>query len=209
MRLISTTDPSWLEGALSALREGGVVALPTETVYGLAASLRTPAGVSRIFRLKGRTPDKALPLQAASVEQAEAWGFRLGEGARRLARALWPGPLTLILARPEACPPWFAPGSATLGLRIPSHPAALSLLRAWGEPLAVTSANRSEEPECLDGASVASLFADEDDLLVVEAGLVSGGTPSTVVDATGVEPKILREGPIARDRIEEVWHGTG
>jgi L-threonylcarbamoyladenylate synthase len=209
MRLISTTDPSWLEVALSALREGVVVAIPTETVYGLAAPLRDPEGVASIFRLKGRAADKALALQVATEETAEGWGFRLGEGANRLARAFWPGPLTVILARPGTCPAWLAPRSATLGLRIPSHPAALSLLRAWGEPLAVTSANRSEEPECLDGASVASLFADEDDLLVVEAGLVSGGTPSTVVDATGVEPKILREGPIARDRIEEVWHGTG
>ena len=209
MRLVSTSSVGWLEEALAVLREGGLVALPTETVYGLAASLRTPAAVSRIFRLKNRAPDKALPLQVASVEQAEGWGFRLDGGARRLARAFWPGPLTLVLPRPRACPSWFAPGSPALGLRIPDHPAALSLLVAWGEPLAVTSANRSGEPGCLDGASVAALFPREPLLLAIDAGRAAGGVASTVVNATGAEPGILREGPIARDRVEEVWHGRG
>lgn len=209
MWLVSTSSVGWLEEALAVLRGGGVVALPTETVYGLAASLRTPDGVSRIFRLKGRAPDKALPLQVASVEQAEGWGFRLDGGASRLARALWPGPLTLVLPRPHACPAWFAPGSPALGLRVPDHPATLAVLEAWGDPLAVTSANRSGEPSCLDGASVAALFPREPLLMVIDAGRSPGGVASTVVDATGAEPRVLREGPVQRDRIEEVWHGEG
>lgn len=209
MRLLSAQDPSWLEEALTTLREGGVVAIPTETVYGLAASLRQGEGVSRIIRLKGRSPEKALPLQTGSLEAALRWGFRFSEGALNLARVFWPGPVTLVLGRPAACPAWFAPGSPTLGLRVPDHPVALALLEAWSEPLAVTSANRSREPECLDGASVARLFSGGNPPLVIDAGPVPGGVPSTVVDATGAEPTFLRAGPVNRERIEEAWHGKG
>jgi tRNA threonylcarbamoyl adenosine modification protein (Sua5/YciO/YrdC/YwlC family) len=207
MRVISTADENWLHEALAHLGRGLVVALPTETVYGVAALLR-PDAVERIYTLKGRAADKALPLQTDSLERAVGWGFRLSPGACRLAAGLWPGPLTLLLGRPANCPSWFAPGAGLIALRIPYHPVVAALLAAAGEPLAVTSANLSGEAECLDGAAVARAFASEEDLLIVDGGPSPGGAASTVVDASGSEPKIVREGPILRTMIEEVWHGA-
>ena len=206
MRRVSADVEGWLDEALKTLLDGGVVALPTETVYGLAAGIESPAGQERVCAIKGRPAEKPLPLQAASVEMALAWGFRFGDGAARLGRAFWPGPFTLVLPRPATCPLWFAPGNRALALRVPGHSVALALLKAWGRPLAVTSANRTGEPACLDGASVADLLSSEPGLFVIDAGAVSGGLPSTVVDATGGEPVILREGPIALAEILEAWH---
>jgi L-threonylcarbamoyladenylate synthase len=207
MRRLPWDFAGWLDAALKTLSGGGVVGVPTETVYGLAAGMGFPAGPERLCAIKRRPPEKAFPLQTATVEAAAAWGFALGEGPARLARVFWPGPLTLVLPRPPKCPPWFAPGHERLALRIPAHPVTLALLAAWGAPLAVTSANRTGEPECLDGASVASLFASEEDLLVIDAGVIPGGRPSTVVDAAGEEPVLLREGGIGMAHIVEVWHG--
>jgi|WetSurMetagenome_2_1015567.scaffolds.fasta_scaffold21495_4 L-threonylcarbamoyladenylate synthase len=207
MRMIPTADENWLHEALSHLRRGLVVALPTETVYGAAVLLR-PDAVERVFALKGRTAEKALPLQTDSLDRATGWGFQLSTGARRLAGRCWPGPLTLLLERPSNCPSWFAPGSSLVALRIPDHPVVAALLAAAGEPLAVTSANLSGEPECLDAGAVARAFTGEEDLLVVDGGPSPGGVASTVVDASGTEPRILREGPISRAAIDEAWHGA-
>lgn len=207
MRFISTADPRWLDEALAHLRQGLVVALPTETVYGVASLLR-PDAVDGIFALKGRAAEKALPLQTDSVERALAWGFTLSAPARRLADRFWPGPLTLLLERPARCPGWFAPGSRLIALRVPDHPDVARLLGAAGEPLAVTSANPSGGPECLDAAEVARIFQDAADLLVVDGGIAPGGVASTVVDASGPEPRVVRAGPIAREAIEEAWHGA-
>ncbi len=204
MRLIATADPRWLDEALAHLGRGLVVALPTETVYGLASLLR-PEAVDGIFALKGRAAEKALPLQTDSVERALAWGFTLSAPARRLAERFWPGPLTLLLGRPARCPRWFAPGSRLIALRVPDHPIVGALLRAAGEPLAVTSANPSGEPECLDSAEVARMFAHAANLLVVDGGHAPGGVASTVVDASGPEPRVMRVGPIRQAAIEEAW----
>jgi L-threonylcarbamoyladenylate synthase len=207
MRVLTTTDAAWLDAALAHLRDGGVVALPTETVYGLAAALHRPEGVERIFALKGRPEEKALPWQAASLPQAEAAGFRFSGPARRVAERFWPGPLTLVLPRPASCPPWFAPDSRAVALRIPDHGVALALLEGHGDALAVTSANRSRERECLDAHEVGAVFADVLDLLVIDGGAAPGGVPSTVVDASGEEPVLLREGSLAFALIREVWRG--
>lgn len=207
MRLIPTSDDCWLHEALAHLRDGLVVALPTETVYGLACTLR-PDAVERIYALKGRPAEKALPLQTGSLQSAERWDFSLSPAARRLAERFWPGPLTLLLDRPERCPAWFAPDSRLVALRIPDHPVMAELLEALGEPLAVTSANPSGEAERLDAGAVAKAFSHEEDLLVLDGGPSPGGVASTVVDASGSEPAVLREGPIPKSAIDEVWHGA-
>jgi L-threonylcarbamoyladenylate synthase len=207
MRVISTADGSWLREALEHLGMGLVVALPTETVYGVAALLR-PEAVERVYTLKGRAAEKALPWQVDSLERALASGFDMSSPARRLAERFWPGPLTLLLKRPSCCPSWFAPDSPLIALRIPDHPVIAALLRAAGEPLAVTSANRSGQPECLDAEAVAMTFVETDGLLVLDGGPAPGGIASTVVDASGSEPKIVREGTIPRARIDEVWDGA-
>jgi len=206
VRILGTQGAGWIEEARTHLEAGGVLALPTETVYGLAASLTDPRGVERIFDLKGRPQEKLLPLQMDSLARVRAWGFPLSAGAERLALAFWPGPLTLVLPRPPRCPPWFAPGGITLAVRVPDHPVALRVLALAEAPLAVTSANLSGEPPCLDAAAVARAFPGAP-LLVLDGGRAPGGLPSTVVAATGEEPVVLREGPIGSARIREVWRG--
>jgi len=209
VRRISLDDPSWVEEALLHLKSGRVLALPTETVYGLAGALDTPAAVSRIVALKGRPEDKALPLQMASAEAARGFGFEFSPPARKLADRFWPGPLTLVLPRPVGLPEWYAPGVPTAALRVPGHGAARTLLEKWGFPLAVTSANRSGCREAVSAREVEEIFAGTPDLLVVDGGDAPGGSASTVVDATGPSPVVLRTGPVSRQRIEEVWHGRG
>ncbi len=204
MRTLDAPSAGWLEEALAHLRAGKVVALPTETVYGLASAL-DPRGIERIYGLKGRAPEKALPLQVDSVERAVEVGFEFSAPARRLAERFWPGPLTLLLNRPQRCPAWFAQGALLMALRIPGHPVVLELIRAAGEPLAVTSANRSGKPECLHAGDVERAFEGAGDLLVLDGGAAPGGVASTVVDASGPEPRVVREGPIAPSEILHAW----
>lgn len=206
MRILDSRSEDWLEETLTHLRGGKVVALPTETVYGLAARL-DPAGVNRLFTLKGRASEKALPLQVDSLDNALTWGFDLSAPARRLAEHFWPGPLTLLLNRPERCPSWFAPDTSLVALRIPAHLLVLELLGAIGEPLAVTSANRSGNPACLHAGDVVRAFEGADDLLVLDGGRAPGGIASTVVDASGTDPLVEREGPIADSEIFRAWRG--
>lgn len=206
METLLPLDPGWVERALRHLFRGGVVALPTDTTYGLAASLEGPAGMEKIFRLKGRPPEKALPLLLPSLSRAEGLGFRFSAGAKRLALRFWPGPLTLVLKRPPSLPSWFAPGLPTAAVRVPGHGVALALLEATGW-LAVTSANRSGGREALTASEVKAAFLGDKDLLVVDGGAAPGGRPSTVVDAAGESPRILRRGALSERELEEVWHG--
>lgn len=207
-RILAAGNPSaFVPTALEVLRRSGVVAIPTETVYGLAASLFNSLGVKRIFALKGRPGARPLPVQFASRESAEAFGFRFTEGALRLAKVFWPGPLTLVLDRPSASPPWFAPDAGALAVRVPDHPVALALLRAFGHPLAVTSANASGEPPALEAPEVFAAFPEAEDLLVLDGGRCPGGAASVVVDARGPAPSLLRAGPISLRTIEEAWTG--
>lgn len=206
MKTVRPSDPRWMDITLAHLNRGGVVALPTDTVYGLAVSLEGSEGTAKILRLKGRPAEKALPVLVPSLSRAEAYGFSFSPGARRLALRYWPGPLTLVLRRPPSLPAWFAPAFSTVAIRVPGHPAALALLEAAGL-LAVTSANRSGCPEALTASEVAAEFSGEEDLVVVDGGPSPGGRASTVVDATGEAPRILRGGPLSKAELEEVWYG--
>lgn len=205
-RLLSAADPAtYLPVAIEILGRGGVVALPTETVYGLAASPFDPAGVGRVFSLKGRPVERPLPLLAASLAAVRAFGLTLTAGACRLAARFWPGPLTLVLDRPPGLPPWFAPGSGTIAVRVPDHPVALALLAGIGFPLAVTSANPSGRMPALEASEVLAAFPGADDLLVLDGGRSPGGEASTVVDGRGPLPSILRRGPIFFESLREAW----
>ena len=207
MRILDSRSEGWLEETLTHLRGGGVVALPTETVYGLAVRL-DPVAVDHLYDLKGRAFDKALPLQMDSVERALDWGFEFSAPARCLVEHFWPGPLTLLLNRPKQCPAWFAPDDPLVALRIPDHLVVLELLGAAGEPLAVTSANRSGQSECLSAGDVVRVFEGADDLLVLDGGTAPGGMASTVVDASDLEPRVVREGPIGWTEIIRYWRGV-
>ncbi len=202
--------PEWLTRAADHLRTGRVVALPTETVYGLACCAFRQEGVERLFELKSRSEMKPLPVQVDSLRTALAAGFTFSPAVLRLARTFWPGPVTLVLERPASIPSWYAPESEAVALRIPDHAAALALLAEMGDPLAVTSANRSGEPPLTEAAAIAEAFRGEEDLLILDDGPSPRGLASTVMDVTGPgEPRLVREGPVSLETLLAVWRGSG
>jgi L-threonylcarbamoyladenylate synthase len=200
--------------ATRVLEEGGLVALPTDTVYGIAVALSTPGGIERLFAAKARPPDKAIGLLLAGVEQAAEIGV-LSDAATALARAFWPGGITLVVPRradrqlPAALTGGAdAPGAiTTVGLRVPDHEAPRAIAAAVG-PLPTTSANRSGEPELADAGEIEDQLGDALDL-IVDGGPASGGPPSTVVDTTGEEVRILRAGAVSIEDIGRALQSGG
>jgi L-threonylcarbamoyladenylate synthase len=196
--------------AARALEAGGIVAFPTDTVYGIAVALDTPSGIERLFAAKQRPPDKAIALLLADADQAATIG-ELSAPATALARTFWPGGLTLVVARRAdvILPP--ALGGlgtiATVGLRVPDHEAPRALARAVG-PLPTTSANRSGEPEARDAAELEALLGHALDV-ILDGGAASGGPASTVVDTTTEPLHILREGGIPAEAINRCLASAG
>jgi L-threonylcarbamoyladenylate synthase len=187
-----------VERAASALASGGMVAFPTDTVYGLGVSAWNAEAIDRIYAAKGRPAERALPVLLSDPEEIDRVCRQLPAAALRLARAFWPGPLTIVIARRAELPANLGPGS-TVGVRVPDHESARRLLRAAG-PLAVTSANRSGEAPSLSAAEVVTSLGGRIDL-VLDGGPSPGGVPSTVVDCTGAEIYLWRQGPISRAEI--------
>jgi L-threonylcarbamoyladenylate synthase len=184
----------------AALREGRLVAFPTETVYGLGANACSGAAVSSIFAAKQRPTDNPLIVHVeslAAAEQVTAWISPL---ARELAARWWPGPLTLVLEADPSVPAVTTGGLATVAVRVPAHPVALALLRAAAIPIAAPSANRSGRPSPTSAEHVIADLGDAVDL-VVDGGPCAVGLESTVVDARGDAPVILREGAITREDL--------
>jgi len=193
----STVKVADLAAAAARLRQGGIVAFPTDTFYGLAVDPCSDAAVRALFSLKGRAPAAAIPLIAASLAQVEAW-CELGPASRALAAAFWPGPLSLICDAPSAVAVAVHGGRRTVAIRVPDHPVARALAEAFGAPVTATSANRSGEP----AASRASDVPWPDDaVLVIDAGPTAGGAPSTIVDARASAPVLVRDGAIAWSRV--------
>ncbi len=194
--------------AVEVLRDGGIVALPTDTVYGIAVSLATPGGVERLFHVKQRPPDKAVMLLLDDAAQAAAAG-RMTPAATALATACWPGGLTVVVPqRPEVrWPAALTGGSATIGLRVPDHDAPRALARAVG-PLPTTSANVSGAQEAADAAGIVAQLGEAIDL-VLDGGAAPGGPASTIVDCTGERPVILRIGAVSPERVAAVLAAAG
>lgn len=183
--------------AIEALRAGRLVALPTDTVYGLSVALDAPDGIGRLFAAKRRPPEKGVVLLLADHRQAEEVAL-LDAAAHVLAAAFWPGGLTLVVRqRPDVrLPAALTGGAPTIGLRLPAHECPRALARALG-PLPVTSANRSGEPDAIDAAGVLAQLGDATDFeLVLDGGPVRGGVPSSVVDCSTGSPRLLRAGAI-------------
>jgi L-threonylcarbamoyladenylate synthase len=189
--------------AVAILRSGGIVAFPTDTVYGIAVSIDTPGGIERLFHVKHRPLDKAIALLLADAAQATELGA-LSAGAQALAEAYWPGPLTLVLrANAEArLPDVLSGGAATVGVRLPDHPTPRALAAAVG-PLPTTSGNRSGLPDPLDAASVAESLGEGVDL-ILDGGTTPGVRPSTVVDTTTDPPAVLRVGLIDEASVRAI-----
>lgn len=198
-------DP--VEPLRELLRRGGVLAIPTESSYGLGADPRNRKGVEAIYRIKGREPRKALPVVVADLEQLADLGIDADLSILKPLSACWPGPLTVVLpikrpiARPDEIPA--AAGEPTLAVRIPGHEGLRSLLAALGHGLTATSANRSGRKPVLDPEGAADLLAGED-AMVVDGGVLPGGPPSTLVAIVEAGPVVLRTGKFPVERLREV-----
>jgi L-threonylcarbamoyladenylate synthase len=198
-------DSAALERAASILRAGGLVAFPTETVYGLGAAAFDAAAVRAVFAAKGRPADNPLIVHVASVEALTAVAAEVPLLARELAERWWPGPLTVVVPAHPDLPPETTGGLDTVGVRMPDHPVALGLLRRAGMPVAAPSANRSGRPSPTTAAHVVADLGTSVNL-VLDGGSCGVGVESTVVDARGSMPVVLREGGVTR---EDLGIGSG
>jgi L-threonylcarbamoyladenylate synthase len=195
--------PELLKRAVEILQRGGVIALPTETVYGLAANAEDELAVRRIFAIKGRPATHPLIIHLAGVEALPDWASYIPQEARRLADAFWPGPLTLVLPRTPRATDAVTGGQDTVALRVPAHPVALAVLRALGGGLAAPSANRFGRVSPTTAAHVCQDLGDEVDL-VVDGGPCTVGVESTIVDLSSGPPVILRPGGLPAEELERV-----
>jgi len=192
-----------LSGAVDALKRGGLVAFPTETVYGLGADASNPKAVARLYAVKRRPLDHPVIVHFASAQDAFTWAREVPEQARLLARHFWPGPLTLILKRSDRAKDFVTGAQDNVGLRVPSHPVAHELLTLFKGGVAAPSANRFGLVSPTTAAHVrADLGADVD--LVLEGGPSEVGIESTIVDLSGRVPVLLRPGRISKEQLEQV-----
>lgn len=196
MTELLAADAGGLARAAELLREGAVVAFPTDTVYGVGVSTAHPERLPALFELKRRPLDRRIPILLADLSQVGP-DIVVDERAQALAERFWPGALTVVLPGAE--------GRASQAFRAPDHPVALDLIRAAG-PIFATSANISDEPDTLGADEVLIAFAtSQDDLAaVVDGGAVPGGVASTVLDLSVAPARILREGPVGRRELAEV-----
>jgi len=196
-----------IPAAVTHLARRGIIAYPTETVYGLGSIASAPA-VDRLAALKRREPGKPFLLLVSSRRMLQAVGLRLTDAAERFAAAFWPGPLTLALPGGEGVLPDTLRGpEGGIAARWTSHPGALQLIQTLGSPITSTSANRPGQPALLDAASIERSFAEavaEQTLLVLDAGARMPAAPSTVVDCTGPAPRLVREGAIPAARLRSI-----
>lgn len=204
MKLLHSTVPisSDVARAVELLRAGRLVAFPTETVYGLGADATNASAVSKIFAVKGRPPDHPLIVHIPRAEDLSFWAIDVPPAALVLARPFWPGPLTLILRRHSSVPNVVTGSLDTVGIRVPDHPVALSLLEQFKGGIAAPSANRFGRVSPTEAAHVADEFGDLLDF-ILDGGRCRVGIESTIVDLSTGDPIILRPGGITREILEE------
>jgi len=213
IRAVSGPEDPAIEEAAALLRTGGLVAFPTETVYGLGADGLSPEAVARIYAAKGRPATNPVILHVADGPAARALVSHWPEEAQALAERFWPGPLTLVLPASDLVPSIVRAGGPSVALRCPAHPVALALIRATGRPLAAPSANRSQHLSPTLAQHVASSLGDAVDL-ILDAGPTPAGLESTILDLTRARPRILRPGPLGPAELAvlvgavDLWEGA-
>jgi L-threonylcarbamoyladenylate synthase len=205
MSFISKCDATVISSASAALKAGHLIAIPTETVYGLGADATNQSAVKRIYEVKGRPEDHPLIVHIASLDQMDQWAIDIPEFAIKLARDFWPGPMTLVLRRSAKAKDFITAGQETVALRVPAHPIALALLKEFNEGIAAPSANRfgSVSPttaEAVEEELGKYLSADD---LILDGGQCLVGVESTIIDCTKATPFILRPGAVSAAMIEE------
>ena len=192
-----------VELGVSVLKRGGLVAFPTDTVYGLGAGANIPQAVARVYQVKKRPPNMALPLLLADVSQISEVAEPVPAIVWLLANKFLPGALTIVLYKSGSVPDIVTAGGRTVAIRIPAHPVPVALARGLGAPVVGTSANLSGKPSALTADEVHSQFGDKVDL-VIDGGRCSGGRESTIIDVTGEVPIVLREGAISVEELKQV-----
>jgi L-threonylcarbamoyladenylate synthase len=196
-----------VDAAVQGLRSGGLVALPTETVYGLAGDARSPEAVHRIFTVKGRPATHPVIVHLPGAEMLDDWATAVPSWARELVSAVWPGPLTLVLPRADGVLDAVTGGQPTVGLRVPAHPLTLAVLRAFGDGLAAPSANRYGQVSPTTARHVVDelgSFLDADRDLVLDGGRCPVGVESTIIGAWDERPRLLRSGAVTVDQVEQL-----
>ena len=208
-QFLSKCDASAMSEAASVLLAGGLVAFPTETVYGLGADACNPAAVARIYSVKGRPADHPLIVHVGSMDGLGDWARDVPTYAIALARDYWPGPMTLIVPRSDLAGDFVTGGQDTVGVRVPNHPVALGLLEAFvaagGKGIAAPSANRFGNVSPTTAQAVAAELGDylADGDQILDGGACAVGVESTIIDCTGDLPKILRPGAITAQMIQD------
>jgi L-threonylcarbamoyladenylate synthase len=201
--ILSKEVQEQIEEGISIIRKGGVVAFPTDTVYGLGAGAYIESAIARIFHIKQRPPEMALPLLIASVSQMHEVALDIPPYGWRLIKEFYPGGLTLVIYRSKAVKDIITGGGDTVAIRMPDHPVPLALITGSGMPIVGTSANISGQTNPLTIEGVRKQIGEKVDL-IIEGGPEPSGTESTVVDVTGPFPVVLREGAISRAELESV-----
>jgi L-threonylcarbamoyladenylate synthase len=196
--IISMDYPDAINKATDVLLHTGVIAFPTDTVYGIACLAFNSDAIERIFSIKGRDSNKALPILIGNLEQLDMIALPINEKAKKLVKEFWPGALTIVVMRKPALPENLTP-YPTVGVRMPKHAWLLKFIEKVG-PLATTSANRSGQIEAHNATEVAEALDEKIDL-IIDGGQSPLALPSTVVNCSGPEIKILREGPITSEEI--------
>jgi L-threonylcarbamoyladenylate synthase len=195
-----------IEAAVDVLRRGGLVAFPTETVYGLGADAGNLAAVERLFAVKGRPRGHPVIVHLGGAGALDDWVREVPDAAHRLAAAFWPGPLTLLLPRSELVADAVTGGRPAVGVRVPAHPVALALLRAFGGGIAAPSANRFGRVSPTTAAHVRADLGDDVDL-ILDGGPTTVGVESTIVDCTADVPTVLRHGGVTAEELAAVLDG--
>ncbi|MCI0899636.1 MAG: threonylcarbamoyl-AMP synthase [Chloroflexi bacterium] len=193
-----------LERAVAVLKNGGVVAIPTDTLYGLAADVFNTAALDRVFAVKGRPDDLALPVLVSGWEQVKRVAENFPPQAQNLAERFWPGGLTLVVQKIPGLPDRLTAGGPTVAVRMPGHPVPIQLIDGLGGPITGTSANISGDADIPSLAELTAQIGGRVDY-IVKSGPVPEGKASTVIDITSGHPKLLREGAIPFERLLRTW----
>lgn len=204
MLIINPKKPEIAEikTAVKVIQSGGLIAYPTDTLYGLGTNALNPSSVLKVFEAKKRPLDQALPLIVSGLEMANELAF-VTDDAKRLIKAFWPGALTIILKRKSTVPSVATGGRLGVGLRAPNHPVPLAIARISGLPLVATSANRHGGANSVDVSDVLNQLGGCIDL-ILDGGRTKIGIASTIIDLTRAPPLIVRKGPITKEMVEEI-----
>jgi L-threonylcarbamoyladenylate synthase len=206
--VLPSSSPHAIEWAAEELLLGHVVAFPTDTVYGLAASLAHPEAIDRIFDIKGRDAERKLPILISSIDALQQLTPRVSGRLQSLLDRFWPGAVTFVLPSNRSLPDGVVSNNMTIAVRIPNHPLAIEVIERAGGAVACTSANRSNEPPALHATDVVTALGERVDF-VLDGGVAPGGRASTIVAAEGNSLEILRSGPVEEVTIRLAWeNGT-